>query len=252
MLQLTVLHFCDTFSTSTDIDYYYLEGNTLPSRYPDKALIGIDWNMERLALIGVSQRRGGTQALEVWTARVQGLGGWPQGVAEAVPLLTCNRCEVVLALDQQADLAEVRKALAPDGLPGYAFSDEAALEQLCRVAASLDSLNPGEDQIMNQVRSAFEEARLSGKVGPLTGFAFQTALRSAKRVRREVAMAPAKASLFSLARPEFEGRLPSPAVVAVVGVGEMGSLAARNLAAREDTKLILVKRSAGKSQALAG
>lgn len=207
--------------------------------------------MERLALVGVSQRRGGTEALQAWTRQVQSLGDWPQGVSEAVPILTCNRCDVVLALDEGADLSAVRKGLAPLGSPGYAYTDESALEQLCRVAASLDSLNPGEDQIMNQVRLAFEQARQSGQVGPVTGFAFQTALRIAKRVRREMPLAPARASLFSLARPEFERLLPPQAVVAVVGVGEMGSLAARNLAAREGIRLLLVNRSLPKAQALA-
>lgn len=209
-----------------------------------------DWVMERLALVGVSQRRGGTEALQAWTSQVQGLEGWPQGVSEGVAILTCNRCDLVLALTEDADLGTVRRAIAPPGAPGYAYTDESALEQLCRVAASLDSLNPGEDQIMNQVRTAFEQARLAGRVGPVTGFAFQTALRIAKRVRREVPLAPAKASLFSLARPEFERLLPPQARVAVVGVGEMGSLAARTLAA-QGTKLLLVNRSLPKAQALA-
>ncbi|MBF6594031.1 MAG: glutamyl-tRNA reductase [Thermaceae bacterium] len=208
--------------------------------------------MERLALIGVSQRRGGTEALETWTAWAQNyLRGGHSQFPEIVPITTCNRCDLVVALPDDLSVEEARKALAPEGARGYAYTDEAALEQLCRVAASLDSLNPGEDQIMNQVRQAFEEARQTGTVGPTTGFAFQTALRIAKRVRREVALAPANASLFSLARPEFEQQLPARAAVAVVGIGEMGSVAARNLAARKDTQLLLVNRSLEKAQVLA-
>ncbi|MER3555194.1 MAG: glutamyl-tRNA reductase [Meiothermus sp.] len=207
--------------------------------------------MERLALIGVSQRRGGTQALEAWT-RLAEENPPPSGqfFTEAVPITTCNRCDWVVALKEGVSVEEARAALAPDGTRGYAYTDEAALEQLCRVAASLDSLNPGEDQIMNQVRSAFEEARQAGTVGPTVGFAFQTALRIAKRVRREVPLAPANASLFSLARPEFERRLPERATVAVVGIGEMGTLAARSLAARAGTTLVLVNRSLEKAKAL--
>ncbi len=207
--------------------------------------------MERLALIGTSQRRQGTKALEAWTAWLQQAWPSPQ-VPEGVPLLTCNRAELVLALPPGLSLETLRQELLPPGLPrGYAFVGEAALEHLCRVAASLDSLNPGEDQIMQQVRQAFEEARQKGTVGPLTSFAFQQALRTAKRVRREVPLAPAQTSLFSLARPELEARLPTPARVAVLGVGQMGRLAAVSLAENPQIRLLLVNRNLGKAQALA-
>ncbi len=209
--------------------------------------------MERLALMGVSQRRGGAEALNAWSV-------WWQNqapdlstlAAEWVPLLTCNRLELVLALKEGVALERARQALIPPQLPrGYAYQGEAALEHLARVAASLDSVNPGEDQIMRQVRQAFEAAQSAGTVGPLTHFAFQGALRIAKRVRREVELAPAQTSLFSLARPALEALLPRPARVAVVGTGEMGSLAARSLAGLPDLELWLVNRTPHKALALA-
>lgn len=209
--------------------------------------------MEALALIGVSQRRGGTEALEAWTAWVEGVERWPQAwVQEVVPITTCNRCDLVLALPGGVSLERLRSELIPAGLPrGYAFAGEAAFEQLCRVAASLDSLNPGEDQIMNQVRSAFEAARSKGTVGPTTSLAFNLALRIAKRVRREVPLAPEKTSLFSLARPVFERSLPAKAKVAVLGAGEMGALAARSLAANAQISLLIANRSLDRARALA-
>ncbi|WP_299430939.1 glutamyl-tRNA reductase [uncultured Meiothermus sp.] len=209
--------------------------------------------MKRLALIGVSQRRGGTAALQAWNAWAQTPPGWPGGlITEAVPIATCNRTDLVLALAEGVQLEDVRAALVPPHLPrGYAFAGEAALEHLCRVATSLDSLNPGEDQIMQQVRQAFETARQAGAVGPITSFAFQSALRIAKRVRREVPLAPANTSLFSLARPEFEARLPRPARVAVLGIGEMGSLAARSLATNPGIELWLVNRTGARAEELA-
>lgn len=210
--------------------------------------------MKRLALIGVSQRRGGTAVLQAWNAWAQAHPGWPRElISEAVSIATCNRTDLVLALANDLQLEEVRDALVPPNLPrGYAFAGEAALEHLCRVATSLDSLNPGEDQIMQQVRQAFEAARQAGTVGPITSFAFQSALRIAKRVRREVPLAPANTSLFSLARPEFEARLPRPARVAVLGIGEMGSLAARSLANSPHLELLLVNRTVAKAEELAG
>lgn len=208
--------------------------------------------MERLALIGVSQRRGGTAALEGWTAWLKNLS-WPkQWVSEVVPITTCNRCDLVLVLPEEVELENLRSQLIPAGLAqGYAFADEAALEQLCRIAASLDSLNPGEDQIMNQVRLAFEDAKKVGTVGSVSSFAFQTALRIAKRVRREVPLAPTHTSLFSLAKPDLERLLPNGAKVAILGAGEMGTLAARTLASNPNFSLLIVNRTLTKAQTLA-
>jgi glutamyl-tRNA reductase len=207
--------------------------------------------MERLALIGVSGRRGGSDALSAWTQMLPAIleQPLPAGVLELVSMKTCNRCELVLALDDMANFDRIRQHFAGLQVRGYAFLGDAALEHLCRVAASLDSLNPGEDQIMNQVRVAFETARKAGRVGSTTSFAFNTALRIAKRVRREVALAPANTSLFSLARTDLE-KLPKNARVAVLGAGEMGALVARSLA-DSGFELIVVNRNLERAEILA-
>jgi glutamyl-tRNA reductase len=207
--------------------------------------------MERLALIGVSGRRGGAVALEAWTERLFGIleKDLPVGVLEMVSVQTCNRSELILALEAGTNLEQVRQQLVGVEARGYAFLGDAALEHLCRVAASLDSLNPGEDQIMNQVRVAFDTARKLGRVGSITSFAFNIALRAAKRVRREVPLAPANTSLFSLARPELE-KLPPGARVAILGAGEMAALVARSLADCE-FEVIVVNRHFERAQHLA-
>ncbi len=208
--------------------------------------------MERLALIGVSGRRGGAGVLSAWTQMLPAILErplLPAGVLELVSIQTCNRCELVLAIDDTANLERIRQYFAGSDARGYAFLGDAALEHLCRVAASLDSLNPGEDQIMNQVRFAFETARKAGRVGSTTSFAFNTALRIAKRVRREVALAPANTSLFSLARPTLE-ELPKNAKVVILGAGEMAALVARSLADSE-FELIVVNRNLERAENLA-
>ncbi|MDQ3458945.1 MAG: NAD(P)-binding domain-containing protein [Deinococcota bacterium] len=214
--------------------------------------------MERLALIGVSHRRGGAAALEAWQ---RDLGAHApsdllaRGFAEAVTLSTCNRFDLVVVLPAGMPVDEARHRLSPaemDWVRPYAYLGEAALEHIIRVAASLESLNPGEDQIVAQVREAFALAQAVGSTGPVTSFAFSTALRIAKRVRRQVALAPMNTSLFSLARPELERHLPEGrARVAVVGAGEMGALAAKALACRPATELVIVNRRAERAEQLA-
>ncbi len=205
-------------------------------------------------LTGYSHRRGGLIAVESLQqsgpaevlARLDELQ-----VNERVIISTCNRWDLVAVLPHGTPPDTVRTVLARglDQLP-YAYRGEAALEQLARVTASLDSLNPGEDQIAAQVREAFASTAADGASGPLTAFAFQTALRAAKRVRREAQLVTANTSLFNLARPEVDAVLTPGDGIAVLGVGHMGTQAARNLARVPRIVLHLVNRTAAKAEAL--
>ena len=211
------------------------------------------WLVDRLALIGVSHRRGGVRALEVWQAAYEtSWSGLRAEFPEVALLSTCNRVDLLVALPPGLAPAAARERLTPPGgPPGYVYAGEAALEHLCRIAAGLDSLNPGEDQVMAQTRRALAAARAAGTLGARTTFALDTAMRAAKRIRREVPLAPLNTSLFSLARPELERLLPPAARIAVLGAGEMGALAARSLAGRPHTELLIVNRTRAKAEALA-
>ena len=94
-------------------------------------------------------------------------------------------------LPEGMTLGEARDRLTLEVRP-YVYAGEAALEQLTRIAASLDSLNPGEDQIMAQVREAFTQSKTDATLA----FAFQTALRIAKKVRTDIDLAPLDTSLI--------------------------------------------------------
>ena len=213
--------------------------------------------MDGLTLIGVSHRRGGIAALETWH------DAFPEaelaerlersGVRCWVLIATCNRWDVVLARPPGVGLERVRSALTPSSAARkpYAYDGEAALEHLARVAASLESLNPGEDQIMRQVRDAYKDARAAGRTDAELAFAFDTALRLAKQVRREIALAPLNTSLFSLARFEVEAALDDGAHAIVLGAGEMGSLAARALRSVKGASLTVANRTVARAQALA-
>lgn len=167
-------------------------------------------------------------------------------------LATCNRWELVTHLHEGMPLDRARRLLVPEGesrLP-YAYVRDGALEQLMRVAAGLDSLNPGEDQIMRQVRAAYLDARDGGRTDSALSFAFDRALRAAKRVRREVALAPLRTSLFSLARPALEAILAPGDPATVLGAGEIGALAARTLTDL-GARVTVVNRDVGRAHELA-
>jgi glutamyl-tRNA reductase len=213
--------------------------------------------VDALTLIGVSHRRGGLDALETWhetlpadavSERLSAIG-----IRSWVLLATCNRWDVILSRPPGLELATVRAQLTPIAAAcrPYAYEGEAAVEHLTRVACSLESLNPGEDQIMRQVRDAYRSARAAGRDDAILAFGFDTALRLAKRVRREVALAPLNTSLFSLARADLERVLARGGRAVVVGAGEMGKLATRALASLPGVRIVVVNRDVARAAEVA-
>lgn len=208
--------------------------------------------MDDLLLIGVSHRQGGVEAIEAWQRAFPDSGSLAEmGLQQHVLLATCNRWEVLLTLPEQRSEAEVMERLTPSdaGRKPYLLRGAEALTQFTRVASSLDSLNPGEDQVMRQVRDAVGQAEHDGRLAGLLAFACHSALRIARQVRRETTLAPSETSLFSLARPWLDGLRPG-APVALLGAGEMARSAARALAAGGWPPLV-VNRSLDKARRLA-
>jgi glutamyl-tRNA reductase len=174
---------------------------------------------------------------------------------EAVCLSTCNRTELYLV---GAD-AEARGLAALAGVSGlleeelrgtvYRLGDEAAALHLFRVAAGLDSMVPGEGEILGQVRDAYE----AGAPGPILDRLFRQALHAGKKVRAETAIGESPASVSSaaaaLAQQVF-GELDGCRVL-LAGAGHVAELAARSLVARGAEVVYVANRSAERGQALA-
>jgi glutamyl-tRNA reductase len=210
----------------------------------------------RLVLVGTSHKSAPVELRERLHLKDSEAGALAAMIAnggEAVALSTCNRTEVYLVDD--AGLADGRAldALADRaGLPAaklrestYAVADEAAAVHLFRVAAGLDSLIPGEAQILGQVRAAYEAACQTDAVGPALHRLFGQALRVGRRVRTETAIAENPASISSAAAELAErllGDLRGRRVL-VIGAGKMADLAAVNLVARGAESLVVANRS---------
>jgi glutamyl-tRNA reductase len=174
---------------------------------------------------------------------------------EAVCLSTCNRTELYLAAEEAAS-AEAAAAQALTRLAGvelepllYRLRAEAAALHLFRVAAGLDSLVPGEGEILGQVRAAYEE----GRVGPLLDRLFRQALHVGKRVRAETAIGESPTSVASaaaaLAQQVF-GELAGRRVL-LIGAGKTGEQAARSLLTRGAEIAAVANRSTMPAGALA-
>ncbi len=211
----------------------------------------------RLTLAGVSHHRAPIELrervaldLDACRALAARVGG------EAVVLSTCNRTELYLVREEHAEEEAVRTLaeLADDrgaelAAALYRLRDEAAALHLFRVAAGLDSLVPGEGEILGQVRTALE----AGAPGPFLDRLFRQALHAGRRVRLETAIGESPASVPSaaaaLAQRVFEdlgGRR-----VLLLGAGKMSEAAARNLVSRGAEIAVVANRTREHGEELA-
>ena len=213
--------------------------------------------MTALTLVGVSHHRAPIELrelvaldLEACRTLAEKLGG------EAVVLSTCNRTELYLVREDDAEEEAVAAvtALAGDRAADLAAAlyrlraDGAALH-LFRVAAGLDSLVPGEGEILGQVRSAFE----AGAPGPLLDHLFRQALHTGRRVRVETAIGESPASVPSAAAAlaqqvfgELQGRR-----VLLLGAGKISEATARNLVSRGAEIAVVANRTLAHGEGLA-
>jgi glutamyl-tRNA reductase len=104
-----------------------------------------------------------------------------------VVLSTCNRTEVYLHGGDPAaarSALERRSGLDLEGVLATWEGDD-AVEHLFRVVGGLDSLVPGEGEILGQVRLAYEGALAAGATDAVLNRLFEDALHAGKRVRTE-------------------------------------------------------------------
>jgi glutamyl-tRNA reductase len=129
------------------------------------------------------------------------------------------------------------------------LSDEAAALHLFRVAAGLDSMVPGEGEILGQVRAAYE----SGTTGLLLDRLFRQALHAGRRARVETAIGESPASVSSAAAVLAEqvfGDLRGRRIL-LIGAGKIGDLAARNLLSRGAEIAWIANRTTDRADELA-
>jgi glutamyl-tRNA reductase len=184
-------------------------------------------------------------------------------VDEGLIVSTCNRVELIASTPAGADrglqflegfLTDFHK-ISPNSLNGhlYRHADTLAIKHLFRVASSLDSMVVGESQILGQVKEAYQYAVQAGTIGRVLSQLMHRTLSVAKRIRTETAVAQNPVSVSSvaveLARKIF-GEL-SDKTVLLVGAGEMGELAARNLIEAGTSKLIVTNRTAERAEEIA-
>jgi len=203
-------------------------------------------------------------------------------VAEAFVVSTCNRVEVYADVDRfHAGVTAICELLARHcGVPSheltqylYVHYEDRAVSHLLAVAAGLDSMVVGEDQILGQVRSAVKLAAEQGTAGRVLGELGRLALRTGKRARAETAIGRAGLSLLSAAVELAAARLGPPdgpragtptgpgpddkhdplsgRAVLVVGAGSMSGLATTTAARSGAASITVANRTRANAERLA-
>lgn len=175
---------------------------------------------------------------------VERLGEQP-GVSEAFVLQTCNRAEAYVVARDATTGSDALSTYFTDASPDVVeeLGHEESLKHLMRVACGLESLVLGEDQIIGQVREAYEDARAAGGIGPTLDDAVLKALHVGERARTETEINEGVVSLGSAAvELAAAERNLERATVLVVGAGEMSTLAARSLDGRVE-RIVVANRT---------
>jgi glutamyl-tRNA reductase len=185
----------------------------------------------RLVLVGTSHHHAPVELRERVAFDREQSHAIAQRLGTAVCLSTCNRTELYVEAED-ADEAEARATEILGELEPvlYRLRDHAAALHLFRVAAGLDSLVPGEGEILGQVRAAHD----AGTPGPLLDRAFRHALHAGRKVRAQTAIGESPASVSSAAAALAEqvfGDLTGCDIL-LLGAGKVSAQAARNLRSR--------------------
>lgn len=162
-------------------------------------------------------------------------------IRECVILQTCNRVELYLALGSidVEKIFDIWKSII--GLEGLSFEfaeideDKAAIHHLLRLTSGLESLVVGEDQILGQVKRAFEYSRQNCYVDLLIPIIFEHAIKVGSRIRANTGLNKGSVSIGSMAvnlAEEYFDDFQNKKVL-LIGTGEGATLVAKSLKKRQ-------------------
>jgi glutamyl-tRNA reductase len=180
------------------------------------------------------------------------------GFEECVILQTCNRVEIFGAakdVEEQRLLEEWVRAsgLSRKDLESIEINrGKEAIMHLMRLASGLESLVIGEDQILGQVRRAFEYSRAHHYASTNLSVVFDRALKAGSRIRIATGINKGNVSIASVAvnlSEEYFDNLKSKTVL-LIGTGEAASLVAKVLK-RRDVNFMIASRVPERAQSFA-
>jgi glutamyl-tRNA reductase len=180
------------------------------------------------------------------------------GFDECVILQTCNRVEIFGAAKDPDEDKLLEEWVSAAGLSEKDLDSieitrgKDAIEHLMRLASGLESLVVGEDQILGQLRRAFEFSRAHRYASANLSVVFDRALKAGSRIRTATGINKGNVSIASVAvnlAEEYFDDLKSKTVL-LIGTGEAASLVAKVLK-RRDINFMIASRVPERAHAFA-
>ncbi len=179
-----------------------------------------------------------------------------EGISECAILSTCNRTEIhVFSESSRLDVANVEKnfcllkGLDLHRMKKYFYIYEGinAIRHIMKVAAGMDSMILGEDQILGQFRKAYEISMKYGTSRAILNTLSRLAVTSSKKIKTrgiEIKKASSVAEqvgqlLEALYKQELNGKK-----VLIIGSGEIGKAVREVLFETGCSNILMTKRSA--------
>jgi glutamyl-tRNA reductase len=165
-------------------------------------------------------------------------------------LQTCNRVEVLVQGDPRS-LAEFLRECGREHFMVLGGAD--VPRHLLELAAGIDSMIVGEDQILGQLKQALATAQEAGTCSAVIELCINKAVHVGVRVRHQTQINRGAVSIGSAAVILAEKLLGSlrDRHILVVGSGEMGMLVAQALAAKDLTAIYVANRTHERAELLA-
>lgn len=221
-----------------------------------------------IVVLGLSHRSAPIELLESCAVAPSDVGKYLGAliecdhVSEVVVVSTCNRTEVyavaekfhaafgelrnVVAQASSVDVAELAEHL-------YVHHDDEAVTHLLSVAAGLDSVVLGESEILGQIKTSWDTARIEGASGAVLNLLFRHALETGKRVRTVTSIGRHTASVSHAAvdmATRHLGGLTDRDVL-VIGAGEMADGMVVALAGAGSRSVSIANRTPDRAATLA-
>jgi glutamyl-tRNA reductase len=164
-----------------------------------------------------------------------------EAIRECIILQTCNRVEIFLAVDkiEVEKIFEIWRNITKirdlSFKPAEIDQDKGAIEHLLRLTSGLESLVVGEDQILGQVKRAFEYSRQNGYVDSFIPIIFEHAIKVGSRIRTNTGLNKGSVSIGSIAvnlAEEYFDDFQKKKVL-LIGTGEGATLVAKSLRKRQ-------------------
>lgn len=182
-------------------------------------------------------------------------------IRDAFVVSTCNRTELYASGDaEQECMLDLLRSTFDRCVSGldtaahcYSLGGLSAIEHLFRVVSGLDSMMLGENQIVGQMRQAYEEGTQTFPASPHFERMIQGAFRAAARARAESEIAQGAVSVASAA-VHLASRIFSDISrrhVVILGAGSTGRLAAQHFSKLAPKSITILNRTLAKAQLVA-